>query len=135
MASIRFDFPAAREGGRTCLALLAGGIEVGGGADHDVHASLLELVPGGPLFGVQFSQLVCSDLVSIVNNAGAATKAAGGGNIAPRASPLGLSADPGGIPRALKKLETGLRRDSWGFIKAGGRTEAAPRWHPCSRTA
>jgi len=35
---------AAREGGRTCLALLAGGIEVGGGADHDVHASLLELV-------------------------------------------------------------------------------------------
>ncbi len=54
--------------------------------------------PGGPLFGVQFSQLVCSDLVSIVNNAGAATKAAGGGNIAPRASPLGLSADPGGIP-------------------------------------
>ena len=44
--------------------------------------------PGGPLSGVQFSQLPCSDLT----NFGAVL---GGG---PRRSPLGLSADPGGFP-------------------------------------
>ncbi|MBT2135016.1 heme-binding protein [Croceibacterium sp. LX-88] len=42
----------------------------------------------GPLFGVQFSQLPCSDL--------AARLAAG--SIGPKRSPLGLSADPGGFP-------------------------------------
>ena len=42
--------------------------------------------PGGPLFGVQFSSLSCSDLVSTAANQG------------PRPSPLGLSADPGGLP-------------------------------------
>ncbi len=42
--------------------------------------------PGGPLFGVQFSQLICSD----VTRANAAT--------GPRPLPLGLSADPGGFP-------------------------------------
>ncbi|WP_374633321.1 heme-binding protein [Ferrovibrio sp.] len=46
--------------------------------------------PGGPLYGVQFSQLPCSDLLRA--NAGAAL---GQG---PRRSPLGLSADPGGVP-------------------------------------
>ncbi len=47
----------------------------------------------GPLFGVQFSQLPCSDLVSRF--------AAGGGPgafIGPKRSPLGLSADAGGFP-------------------------------------
>ncbi|TAL04632.1 MAG: hypothetical protein EPO08_00815 [Rhodospirillaceae bacterium] len=44
--------------------------------------------PGGPLFGVQFSQLPCSDIT-------AAGEVSGGG---PRRSPLGLSADPGGLP-------------------------------------
>lgn len=44
--------------------------------------------PGGPLFGVQFSQLPCSDLTRF-------GEALGGG---PRRSPLGLSADPGGMP-------------------------------------
>jgi len=39
--------------------------------------------PGGPLFGVQFSQLPCSDLTD---------------SLAPKPLPLGLSADPGGIP-------------------------------------
>ena len=45
----------------------------------------------GPLFGVQFSQLPCSDLVTryIVGP---------GGTIGPHRAPLGLSADPGGIP-------------------------------------
>lgn len=37
----------------------------------------------GPLFGVQFSQLPCSDVTK---------------SIAPRPLPLGLAADPGGIP-------------------------------------
>ena len=45
--------------------------------------------PGGPLFGVQFSQLACSDFtLSDTGNADAG----------PKRSPLGLSADPGGLP-------------------------------------
>ncbi|MDP3551720.1 MAG: heme-binding protein [Novosphingobium sp.] len=48
----------------------------------------------GPLFGVQFSQLPCSDLNTrfITGNAGA------GAFIGPKRSPLGLAADPGGLP-------------------------------------
>ena len=46
--------------------------------------------PAGPLFGVQFSQLACSDF--ILNNPVASV---GPG---PQRSPLGLSADPGGFP-------------------------------------
>lgn len=45
--------------------------------------------PAGPLFGVQFSQLSCSDFV---------TRDAGGIGPGPHRSPLGLSADPGGFP-------------------------------------
>ncbi|MEQ3695039.1 MAG: heme-binding protein [Thalassolituus sp.] len=47
--------------------------------------------PGGPLFGVQFSQLACSDFS--LRDLG--TGATGPG---PHRSPLGLSADPGGFP-------------------------------------
>lgn len=47
----------------------------------------VDFTPGGPLFGVQFSQLLCSD-------------------INPRL-PLGLSADPGGIPLYKNGLEVG----------------------------
>ena len=47
--------------------------------------------PSGPLFGVQFSQLPCSDL-STRFVAGSGTGAG------PHRSPLGLSADPGGFP-------------------------------------
>ena len=47
------------------------------------------LAPGGPLFGVQFSQLPCSDLMT---RAGAAPAPG------PQRSPLGLAADPGGLP-------------------------------------
>lgn len=43
---------------------------------------------GGPLFGVQFSQLPCSDVVTRTANT----------TVGPRRSPLGLSADPGGLP-------------------------------------
>jgi len=46
---------------------------------------------GGPLFGVQFSQLPCGDLVQT-------SEPASGVGIGPRRSPLGLSADPGGFP-------------------------------------
>ncbi len=42
--------------------------------------------PGGPLFGVQFSSLSCSDVV------------AAGATAGPKPSPLGLAADPGGLP-------------------------------------
>lgn len=40
--------------------------------------------PGGPLFGVQFSQLPCGDVLKR--------------GVGPRPLPLGLAADPGGIP-------------------------------------
>jgi uncharacterized protein GlcG (DUF336 family) len=46
--------------------------------------------PAGPLFGVQFSQLPCSDLVM---RYGGGAPTAG-----PFRSPLGLAADPGGLP-------------------------------------
>lgn len=46
--------------------------------------------PAGPLFGVQFSQLPCSDL---------STRFSGGApDAGPHRSPLGLAADPGGLP-------------------------------------
>lgn len=46
----------------------------------------------GPLFGVQFSQLPCSDLAARFATTGA------GALIGPKRSPLGLAADPGGFP-------------------------------------
>jgi len=46
--------------------------------------------PAGPLFGVQFSQLACSDFTSGFNG--------GAADAGPKQSPLGLSADPGGLP-------------------------------------
>ncbi|MFV0472923.1 MAG: heme-binding protein [Pikeienuella sp.] len=55
------------------------------------------LQPGGPLFGVQFSQLPCSDLSTRFasdNGAGGVV----GSTVGPRRSPLGLAADPGGMP-------------------------------------
>lgn len=45
--------------------------------------------PGGPLFGVQFSQLPCSDFSLRYDPSN---------TIGPQRSPLGLSADPGGFP-------------------------------------
>ncbi|GAY24289.1 heme-binding protein [Sphingobium fuliginis] len=46
----------------------------------------------GPLFGVQFSQLPCSDLSARFISSGAQAM------IGPKRSPLGLAADPGGFP-------------------------------------
>lgn len=58
--------------------------------------------PAGPLFGVQFSQLPCSDVPTVnpamLQGVSASGKTNAGGTIGPRALPLGLSADPGGIP-------------------------------------
>ncbi|WP_370263474.1 heme-binding protein [Limnobacter sp.] len=45
--------------------------------------------PSGPLYGVQFSQLPCSDLNVWLSQSS---------SIGPKRSPLGLSADPGGFP-------------------------------------
>ncbi|MGB3378586.1 MAG: heme-binding protein, partial [Allopontixanthobacter sediminis] len=47
----------------------------------------------GPLFGVQFSQLPCSDLSQRFVTGGGA-----GAFVGPKRSPLGLAADPGGFP-------------------------------------
>ncbi len=59
----------------------------------------------GPLFGVQFSQLPCSDLSARYSPAGTTFRSAvsgaelvSAGLIGPKRSPLGLSADPGGFP-------------------------------------
>lgn len=46
--------------------------------------------PAGPLFGVQFSQLPCSDFSGRYNGVAP--------DVGPKRSPLGLSADPGGMP-------------------------------------
>ena len=50
--------------------------------------------PSGPLSGVQFSQLSCSDI----------NRQASAGTIGPKRAPLGLAADPGGLP--LYKTDT-----------------------------
>ncbi len=60
----------------------------------------------GPLYGVQFSSLACSDLVarfspgggSTFVNAATGAEATTAGLIGPKRSPLGLSADSGGFP-------------------------------------
>ena len=52
---------------------------------------------GGPLFGVQFSQLTCSDLSTrFESDNGDGTVV--GQRVGPNRSPLGLAADPGGMP-------------------------------------
>lgn len=56
--------------------------------------------PSGPLFGVQFSQLPCSDF-SLRNQAGVNQF------IGPKRSPLGLSADPGGLPLYKNNVPVG----------------------------
>jgi uncharacterized protein GlcG (DUF336 family) len=44
--------------------------------------------PGGPLYGVQYSQLTCSDLIRHPID----------GTVGPKPAPLGLAAEPGGLP-------------------------------------
>jgi uncharacterized protein GlcG (DUF336 family) len=58
--------------------------------------------PGGPLFGVQFSQLPCSDLSTnaafVAGGQQSGVLAGGTPGPGPHRSPLGLGADPGGFP-------------------------------------
>ncbi|WP_339693261.1 heme-binding protein [uncultured Parasphingorhabdus sp.] len=60
--------------------------------EHFPPAPTTAGLESGPLFGVQFSQLPCSDLNQRFGNIGSAAL------IGPKRSPLGLSADPGGLP-------------------------------------
>lgn len=61
--------------------------------EHFPPSAAARGLESGPLSGVQFSQLPCSDLAARFNgNVGA------GGFIGPKRSPLGLAADPGGFP-------------------------------------
>jgi uncharacterized protein GlcG (DUF336 family) len=55
-------------------------------------------VPSGPLFGVQFSNLPCSDFSARFN---------GQVGVGPHRSPLGLSADPGGFPLYIDGVVVG----------------------------
>ncbi|MFC4294746.1 heme-binding protein [Novosphingobium tardum] len=60
------------------------------------HFPPAPITPGlesGPLFGVQFSQLPCSDLSARYLSGGGAAALIG-----PKRAPLGLAADPGGFP-------------------------------------
>jgi len=56
--------------------------------EHFPPAPTTAGLESGPLFGVQFSQLPCSDLSARAMD----------GMIGPKRSPLGLAADPGGFP-------------------------------------
>jgi uncharacterized protein GlcG (DUF336 family) len=56
--------------------------------EHFPPAPTTAGLESGPLFGVQFSQLPCSDLAARASD----------GLIGPTRSPLGLAADPGGFP-------------------------------------
>ena len=60
--------------------------------EHFPPAPTTAGLESGPLFGVQFSQLPCSDLSARFGAPGAAAL------IGPKRSPLGLAADPGGLP-------------------------------------
>jgi uncharacterized protein GlcG (DUF336 family) len=61
--------------------------------EHFPPSAAAKGLESGPLFGVQFSQLPCSDLSArFSGTAGAAAF------VGPKRSPLGLAADPGGFP-------------------------------------
>lgn len=65
-----------------------------------------ERTPSGPLYGVQVSQLPCSDL----------SRRSSDGTVGPKRSPLGLSADPGGLPL----YKNGLLVGGIGAVADGG---------------
>jgi uncharacterized protein GlcG (DUF336 family) len=62
-------------------------------------------LPGGPLFGVQFSQLPCSDLNTRFADPRYTTVA--DQTMGPKRSPLGLAADPGGFPLYINGVVVG----------------------------
>ncbi|MBK7042344.1 MAG: heme-binding protein [Rhodanobacteraceae bacterium] len=54
--------------------------------------------PSGPLFGTQFSQFLCSDVINLPAPVLAGLFAPGSNvGVGPKSAPLGLSADPGGF--------------------------------------
>lgn len=57
--------------------------------------------PSGPLFGVQFSQLECSDVNTVASTVPGTTSPG------PHRSPLGFGADSGGIPLYKNGIEVG----------------------------
>ncbi len=59
---------------------------------HFPPAAVAAGLESGPLFGVQLSQLPCSDIAARAAAAGPAAR------LGPKRSPLGLAADPGGFP-------------------------------------
>ncbi len=61
---------------------------------HFPPSTIAQGLESGPLYGVQFSQLPCSDLSSRYSEGNLGT----GPLVGPKRSPLGLSADPGGLP-------------------------------------
>lgn len=94
-------FPA--EGGAIAKAITGAYLSSGGNAfstrtasqivqQHFPPAPTTVGLESGPLFGVQFSQLPCSDLNTRFGAGGGAAL------IGPKRSPLGLAADPGGLP-------------------------------------
>jgi uncharacterized protein GlcG (DUF336 family) len=96
-------FPS--EAGAIAKAITAAYLSSGGNAFSTRTASMIvqqhfppaPSTPGlesGPLFGVQFSQLPCSDL----NTRFPGNPAVPTAMIGPKRSPLGLAADPGGLP-------------------------------------
>ena len=54
--------------------------------------------PSGPLFGVQFTQLPCSDLSIRLTTNNMTAPVIMSATAGPKRSPLGMSADPGGLP-------------------------------------
>ena len=96
-------FPA--EAGAIAKAITGAYLSSGGNAFSTRTASMIVQqhfppapstvgLEAGPLFGVQFSQLPCSDLNTRFAVAAPVTSAM----IGPKRSPLGLAADPGGLP-------------------------------------
>ncbi len=77
----------------------------------------------GPLYGVQFSSLPCSDLTTRATATGAAAA------IGPKRSPLGLAADPGGFPLYKAGVlvgAVGIKADTdYGFDPDTQQTNAA----------
>ena len=82
--------------------------------EHFPPSAVAVGLESGPLYGVQFSSLPCSDLVARFNPAGGSTfrttagaDVATGGLIGPKRTPLGLSADPGGFPLYINGVMVG----------------------------
>lgn len=81
--------------------------------------------PGGPLFGVQIAQLVCSDINTRQSvNQLTDTSFAPDPNdlIGPRRLPVGFAADPGGVPLykdGIPELEAGLPTGRTGKVVVG----------------